>query len=148
NRLYLPGKCIEILIPGVKLLTEPNHPGRRCPPTRTPPGRERTTPSGGWHGATEALALPETMTVCDPPPPGFGHGTPGILVADDDAGVRNLLAIGLPYHGFRVWPAAGGFEALDLFGLHDPEVALALLDVQMPDLDGPRTLRALHALRP
>jgi CheY-like chemotaxis protein len=62
--------------------------------------------------------------------------------------VRNLLTVVLQRHGFRVWSASGGNEAIDLFRLHGGEIGLVLLDVRMPGLDGPQTLAALQALRP
>src|SRR5262245_38278163 len=73
---------------------------------------------------------------------------PGILVVDDDPQVRNLLGLALPRFGFTAWLAAGGEEALRLVEEHRNEVALALLDVVMPGLDGPATLLALRGLDP
>jgi CheY-like chemotaxis protein len=69
-------------------------------------------------------------------------------VVDDEAAVRTLLDAGLRYHGFAVWPAADGAEAVDLYRRHAGEIALALLDVKMPGMDGPETLRALRAVNP
>jgi len=72
----------------------------------------------------------------------------GILVVDDDGGVRNLLNKGLHGHGFDVWLAADGQEALELFWRHRETIDLVLLDVCMPGLDGPQTAIALLQLRP
>ena len=57
-----------------------------------------------------------------------------VLVVDDL--VQNLLAMEalLARPGVRVIKAASGLEALELLLLH--EVAVALLDVHMPDMDG------------
>lgn len=74
--------------------------------------------------------------------------SPAILVVDDSAPVRLFLAAVLPRFGFRVRTAAGGREALDLYRLHGPDTDLVLMDVQMPDLDGPETLAALRHLNP
>jgi CheY-like chemotaxis protein len=73
---------------------------------------------------------------------------PGILVVDDDALVRAVLSRALQGCGFRVWPAAGGAEAVELLRRQAGQVALALLDVRMPGLDGPATLRELRRLDP
>jgi CheY-like chemotaxis protein len=73
---------------------------------------------------------------------------PGVLVAEDDPQVRQLLALALPRFGFTAWLAPGGQEALALYREHQGEVALALLDVMMPGLDGPATLLALRGLDP
>jgi CheY-like chemotaxis protein len=73
---------------------------------------------------------------------------PGILVVDDEPAVRALLQIALRQDGFAVWLAANGREAVQLYQRHRREIALVLLDVRMPGLDGPRTLAALQALCP
>jgi CheY-like chemotaxis protein len=73
---------------------------------------------------------------------------PGILVVDDEACVRNLLRLVLERHGYRVWLAADGREAIDLYCRRQFEIALVLLDVRMPVLDGPATLAILRRINP
>jgi DNA-binding response OmpR family regulator len=73
---------------------------------------------------------------------------PGVLVVDDDPHLRHILGLALPCFGFTAWLAPGGEEALALYRAHPREVALALLDVVMPGLDGPATLLALRELDP
>ena len=73
---------------------------------------------------------------------------PGVLVAVDDPALRNFLEYGLSLHGFVVWTAANGSAALNLFRQQDDAIHLALLNVQIPGLDGPETLLALRAFRP
>lgn len=70
----------------------------------------------------------------------------GVLVVDDDALIRSMLNTGLRQHGFDVWVAANGREAVDLYGRHARHIDLVLLDVRMPGLDGPQTLDALEQL--
>lgn len=72
----------------------------------------------------------------------------GVLVVDDEPMVRQLLELALSLHGFQVWTAAGGREAVELLRQHADEIGLALLDVQMPELDGPWTLAALRQINP
>jgi len=72
----------------------------------------------------------------------------GILVVDDDGAVRNALNKALHGHGFDVWLAADGQEALELFWRHHETIDLVLLDVCMPGLDGPQTATALQQLKP
>ena len=64
-----------------------------------------------------------------------------LVVADDDAGVRALLGAALA--AYTVLPAARGDEALALIRRERPD--LAVLDVQMPGLDGLAVARALAA---
>lgn len=73
---------------------------------------------------------------------------PGLLVVDDDQQVLGMLHMTLAQNGFRVWLAASGCEAIDLYRAHQERIVLALLDVCMPGLDGPQTLAALRELNP
>ena len=72
----------------------------------------------------------------------------GILVADDEPEIRDVLSFGLQQEGFSVWLAADGQEALDLYRGHCETIDVVLLDVRMPRLDGPATLAALQELTP
>jgi CheY-like chemotaxis protein len=72
----------------------------------------------------------------------------GILVADDDPDVRAFLMMSLKQHGFNVWLAATSYEALALYRSHGESIAVVLLDVDLPGLDGPHTLKALYVQNP
>lgn len=67
---------------------------------------------------------------------------PSILVVDDMATTRTLLAGVLGDHGYRIETAAGGKEALAL--LQDERLDLLLLDVVMPGIDGFQVLQAVR----
>ena len=69
---------------------------------------------------------------------------PIILVADDEATIRTNLKLLLESEGYQVREAADGGQAARL--LQDPDVALCLLDLKMPVLDGMEVLRG-HADR-
>jgi CheY-like chemotaxis protein len=62
-----------------------------------------------------------------------------VLVAEDDRGIRSLLEIILRGEDCSVIAARDGAEALWLARLH--EVALLLVDVHMPRLDGTAVCR-------
>jgi two-component system alkaline phosphatase synthesis response regulator PhoP len=66
-----------------------------------------------------------------------------VLVVDDSALIRQVVQLGLSGRGWRVTPAGSGAEGLELAEREPPDVIL--LDVVMPDLDGPATLSALRA---
>jgi DNA-binding response OmpR family regulator len=68
---------------------------------------------------------------------------PRVLVADDDAGLRQLIRLILSREGFEVFEAANGEQALALALTIDP--AVILLDVMMPDLDGYDVCRRLKS---
>ncbi len=74
------------------------------------------------------------------------HNKPGVLVVDDEHFVRSMVQLGLERNGFHVWLASGGRDAIDLYRKHRENIAVVLLDVRMPGLDGPETLEALREL--
>ncbi len=74
-----------------------------------------------------------------------------ILVVDDDSNLRTVLREALEAEGYHVVLAAGGEEALQLLRASDAvgmesrdHIALTLLDVRMPDLDGWGVLQARY----
>ena len=69
-----------------------------------------------------------------------------ILIADDDALQRELLQGFLEKHGYRVFSAGDGAEAVQLFR-REP-VQLALLDHRMPGLTGDQVLAEMKAINP
>lgn len=77
-----------------------------------------------------------------------GRRRPGILIADDTGLILTLLKFELVPLGFDVWLAVDGDDAVEIFRRHADEIDVTLLDVQMPGLDGPQTLRALRRLDP
>ena len=58
-----------------------------------------------------------------------------ILVVDDEARMRKLVSDFLTRSGYRTVEAADGEEALEKF-FADKDIALIILDVMMPRLDG------------
>jgi two-component system cell cycle sensor histidine kinase/response regulator CckA len=69
-----------------------------------------------------------------------------VLVVDDAAEVRSFLEALLWREGFNVFLAAHGHQAIGLFSERREEVAVVLLDVQMPGVDGPKILSALQKI--
>ena len=59
---------------------------------------------------------------------------PLILIAEDSATIRAVLTAQLTASGYRVVAATNGREALERFAQDRPDVAL--LDIDMPELDG------------
>ena len=67
-----------------------------------------------------------------------------ILYVEDEVDIRTVAKLALEaVGGFEVEVAASGDEAL--LRVHDFAPDLLLLDVMMPGMDGPATLRALRA---
>jgi len=69
-------------------------------------------------------------------------GAPLVLVADDEAVVRDLVCDILSDSGYRTLTAANGKEAIDLAQRHQP--SLIVLDVMMPSVDGYTTMTRLR----
>ena len=57
-----------------------------------------------------------------------------ILIADDEAEIRQLLRLYLEKDGYEVMEAENGVEAMEI--LRQREIHLILLDIMMPQLDG------------
>ena len=75
--------------------------------------------------------------------PGSGVTPKWILVADDDDTVRDLWSLTLTRAGYRVLTARNGRDALELMRAVIPH--LVVLDLRMPEIDGPAFLTLLQA---
>lgn len=68
---------------------------------------------------------------------------PKVLIVEDQANERELLATCLRLGGIEVATASNGREAFDY--LHEHELPdLVLLDMRMPDVDGPTFLKSIR----
>ena len=67
-----------------------------------------------------------------------------IMVVDDESRMRKLVRDFLVREGFQVIEAADGEEAVDLF-YENRDVALIILDVMMPKMDGWQTCREIRS---
>ena len=66
-----------------------------------------------------------------------------ILVVDDEARMRKLVKDFLSVKGFTVLEASNGEEAVDLF-FEQKDIALIILDVMMPKMDGWQVCREIR----
>ena len=66
-----------------------------------------------------------------------------ILVVDDEARMRKLVSDFLVREGFEVLEAEDGEKAMDLF-YSNKDIALVILDVMMPKMDGWQVLREIR----
>ncbi|MEG2007043.1 MAG: response regulator transcription factor [Raoultibacter sp.] len=65
-----------------------------------------------------------------------------ILVVEDDAAVRNLMATTLDLHGYQHKEVVNGAQALLELSSHQPD--LLVLDLGLPDMDGVDVIRKLR----
>ncbi len=71
------------------------------------------------------------------------HSSPTVLIVEDQANERELLASCLRQKGIKVGTASNGREAFDF--LHEHELPdLVLLDMRMPEVDGPAFLKSVR----
>jgi len=70
--------------------------------------------------------------------------TPIVVVADDDAATRYVVARTLTHDGFTVLEASDGLEAVETVKQSRPDVIL--MDVEMPGMDGYQACSAIRQL--
>jgi signal transduction histidine kinase/CheY-like chemotaxis protein len=104
-------------------------------------------------GTTVTLHLPRAPSLAPDahaapaPSPRAGAGKRLLLVVDDDVAVRETTAELLRTLGYAVIEAGSGAAALE-FLRKEPDIALLLTDVVMPEMNGPALAQAARALRP
>ncbi|SDP66805.1 Signal transduction histidine kinase [Streptomyces sp. cf386] len=88
--------------------------------------------------ATEQNAVPQSMR-------GVRFGGEKVLIVDDD--IRNVFALTsvLEQHGLSVLYAENGREGIEVLEQHD-DVAVVLMDIMMPEMDGYATTTAIRRM--
>ncbi|MEW6730466.1 MAG: response regulator [Acidobacteriota bacterium] len=76
-----------------------------------------------------------------------GHGEM-ILVVDDEASICEITKATLEAYGYQVVTAKDGTEAVALYVTNKDRIKLVLMDMMMPNLDGPATAKILHKIDP
>ena len=71
-----------------------------------------------------------------------------LLVIDDEPGHRLMVRAVLEDAGWQVFEASSGEEALDFFNSPEQFAQVALVDMNMPGMDGQTTLTRLHQIHP
>ncbi|NXY96667.1 HAMP domain-containing protein [Streptomyces sp. BR123] len=106
-------------------------------PRAAVPGQPNAVgPEDGWGSPEEQLpAVPRTYDF---------HGE-RVLIVDDD--VRNVFALTsvLEQHGLAVLYAENGREGIEVLEQHD-DVAVVLMDIMMPEMDGYATTAAVRRM--
>jgi len=70
-----------------------------------------------------------------------------VLVVDDEETVREVAIGLLEREGLRVITAKDGAEAVHIFRQYADEIALVLMDLTMPRMDGEQAFHAIRAIR-
>jgi CheY-like chemotaxis protein len=72
----------------------------------------------------------------------------GVLVVDNEPGIRRLLDFAMSQLGYNVWQAANGEQAIKLFRQNSDDIGLIIMDVVMPVLDGIKALECIRGIDP
>jgi PAS domain S-box-containing protein len=103
-------------------------------------------------GSTFRVLLPAGATAPKPLEHAAATASAGsvkgrILIVDDEEIVRNTARVILQRSGHTVDTVSSGDEALERISAHQ-DIALVLLDLNMPGLDGRQTLKAIRRAHP
>lgn len=71
------------------------------------------------------------------------NNNPLILIADDESRITELISDFLKASGFNTVTAKDGEQALEVFR-QNPDIALAVLDIMMPEIDGWQVCREIR----
>ena len=71
-----------------------------------------------------------------------------VLVVDDEAGVRSVATSFLEELGYQTIEATNGQHAISVLKDNLTDIQFVLLDIQMPILDGPATLKLIREIDP
>jgi signal transduction histidine kinase len=103
-------------------------------------------------GTTVRIDLPTTDAPVDPSPRGarrpLARGRETILLADDEAAVRETARRILADAGYEVLTAASGEEALEVADTFDGPIHLVVTDLVMPHVGGSELARRVVGVRP
>jgi CheY-like chemotaxis protein len=71
-----------------------------------------------------------------------------ILFVDDEVKQLRLMQQFLEESGYRVLTAKDGAEAVDLYKRHKDDIALVVLDLGLPSMNGSEALKAMKQVTP
>lgn len=102
-------------------------------------------------GTTFKVFLPAVeatvMTRVEHPTPENGHSE-WILIVDDETDILETTKILLETYDYHILTASNGIEAISLCAQHKHKIAVALVDMMMPSMDGFTTIQTLQKINP
>ena len=95
---------------------------------------------------------PELVQIKRQPEPERKGTRPGagatVLLVDDEIRQLRLMKNLLETEGFKVLPASDGAEAVETHLRHKDEIAVAILDLQLPKMNGLEAFRTMRKIQP
>jgi CheY-like chemotaxis protein len=71
-----------------------------------------------------------------------------VLIVDDEPKVRDMAKRALERYGYTVLLADSGLTAIEIFRRHSSDIAVTILDLNMPVMGGPEALPELRKIQP
>jgi PAS domain S-box-containing protein len=71
-----------------------------------------------------------------------------ILVVDDEPSIREMTKTSLLTYNYNVLTASDGVEALSIYEQHKDAIAVVLMDMQMPSMNGLKVISILRQINP
>jgi two-component system, cell cycle sensor histidine kinase and response regulator CckA len=75
-------------------------------------------------------------------------GKETILLVDDEETIINIIGMALQMFGYKVLSAAGGEEAVQTYQQNQDKIALVILDMLMPQMNGGKVFDILKKINP
>jgi CheY-like chemotaxis protein len=104
------------------------------------------------HGSSFRVLLPAAQEKIAPQPvrevKADLTGSGVILLVDDEELVRRTAAATLEHLGYMILEATNGQEAIEVFQRNSSRIALVILDLSMPVMDGEQSLKRLKSIKP
>ena len=103
------------------------------------------------HGSTFHLYLPTSYKQTAPFQPADDSivtGTETILIVDDEPNILGIAKEMLEALGYQVYSARSGFQAIEMYTVHQDWIDLILLDMVMPEMNGETVYDRLTAINP
>jgi nitrogen-specific signal transduction histidine kinase len=93
-------------------------------------------------------AVDHSISQIDPPSVlPYGNGQL-ILVVDDEASIVEITKTSLQDFNYRVLTASNGMDALSLFTDYKNQIDMVLIDLILPDINGPTVIGIMQRLKP
>lgn len=71
-----------------------------------------------------------------------------ILIVDDESIIQQTAKTSLQNYNYKTLTAKDGIEAIAIYAQQQNQISLVLIDMMMPNMDGPTAIRAIHQINP